>query len=170
LADAVIVGRRRMASHHPIRVIRPHPRRSEDLIGKNGEEPAMEAARRPRQGTGWAGFAAVMIFMVGMFNVIDGIAALANDDYYAVSQLLFGDLTVWGVIWLITGSLQLIAAFLIFSGNGFGAFIGIVTAMLNATAQLVSLGAYPVWSVIILVLDGLIIYALTVYGDAFKTA
>jgi hypothetical protein len=128
----------------------------------------MEAAHRPRPGTGWAGFAAVMIFLVGVFNVIDGIAALANDDYYAVSQLLFGDLTVWGVIWLITGALQIIAALLIFNGSNVGAIMGIVFAMLNATAQILAIGAYPVWSVIILVLDGLIIYALTVYGDALR--
>jgi len=128
----------------------------------------MEAAQRPRQGAGWAGFAAVMIFMAGVFNVIDGIAALANDDYYAVSQLLFGDLTVWGVIWLITGGLQIIAALLIFNGSNFGAVMGIVFAMLNVIAQILAIGAYPVWSVIILVIDGLVIYALTVYGDALR--
>jgi hypothetical protein len=46
--------------------------------------------------------------------------------------------------------------------------MGIVFAMLNAIAQILAIGAYPVWSVIILVIDGLIIYALTVYGDALR--
>ena len=43
-------------------------------------------------------------------------------------------------------------------------------ASLNAVVALLSLGAYPVWSVIILVLDGLVIYALTVYGTGRSTA
>jgi hypothetical protein len=130
----------------------------------------MEASDTGRRGTGWAGFAGVMIFVVGTFNVIWGIAALVSDDYFVADELLFGDLTLWGWIYLILGAIQVIVALLIFAGNEAGAVVGILLAILSAIGALLSIGAYPIWSIIILVVDALIIYALTVYGDALKPA
>jgi hypothetical protein len=59
---------------------------------------------------------------------------------------------------------------LILRGNMLGALLGITLAAVNAVIALMSVGAYPVWSLVILALDGVVIYALTVYGDAFRTA
>src|SRR5690242_12586503 len=116
-----------MGPHHPAGVIRGHPRATQNRsqLRKGAWMEAARPARQQRRGAGWAGFAAVMVFMAGVFNVMDGVAALANDDHFAVSQLLFGDLTLWGVIWLVTGSLQVIAALLIFNGSNVGAVMGI---------------------------------------------
>ena len=55
-------------------------------------------------------------------------------------------------------------------GSELGALLGIMFAGFNAIAALLAIGAYPLWSVTILVIDGLIIYALTVYGDALKSS
>jgi hypothetical protein len=115
-------------------------------------------------GGGWLTFAAVMFLLASMLNLIWGAAALANDDYFAADELLFGDLSMWGVFYLVLSAAQLAAGLLIFAGKESGAFIGIVLATLNAVLALVSIGAYPLWSVTLLVLDGLIIYGLTVYG------
>ena len=122
------------------------------------------------RGQNWAAFAAVMFLVLGSFNLIDGVVALVNDDYFAADELLFGDLSVWGTLFLIVGVVQLLAAFLIFRGSVAGALLGITLATLNAVLVLLSIGAYPIWSIIILVLDGVVIYALTVYGDALKRA
>jgi hypothetical protein len=129
----------------------------------------MEASRA-RKGTGWAGFAGTMILIVGTFNVIWGLVALIEDDYFVADELLFGDLSFWGVVLLIIGGAQVITAMLIFSGSEMGVVLGIMFAGLNAVGALLSIGAYPIWSMIILVLDGLVIYALTVYGDALREA
>jgi len=123
-----------------------------------------------RKGAGWAGFAAVVFLVLGIFNLVDGIAALANDDYFHVDELLFGDLAMWGTIFLVVGAAQLLTALLIFRGSHVGALLGVSLAALNAVVALLSVGAYPIWSLVILALDGVVIYALTAYGDAFRTA
>ena len=128
----------------------------------------MEGSRNGSKGQGWAAFAATMVLVVGVFNVIYGLAAIIDEDYFVADGLLFGNLSLWGWIHLIIGVLQVITATLIYAGNDFGAVLGIMFAGFNAIAALLAIGAYPVWSVIILVVDGLIIYALTVYGDALK--
>jgi hypothetical protein len=119
-------------------------------------------------GQNWAVFVVMLFVILGVFNLIDGIAALANDDYFAADELLFGDLSMWGTIFLVVGAVQLLTAFLVWRGSFAGAMLGITLAGLNAVLALLSIGAYPVWSVIILVLDGVVIYALTVHGDALR--
>ena len=122
------------------------------------------------RGENWAAFAGIVFLVLGIFNIVDGIAALANDDYFHVDELLFGDLSMWGTIYLVLGAVQLLTAVLVFRGNIIGAFLGITLAVLNAVLVLLSVGAYPVWALIILALDGVVIYALTAHGDALRTA
>lgn len=131
----------------------------------------MEASRTQTpvpKGAGWAAFAGVMVLMLGVFNAIWGLVALVDDDYFVAGGLLFWDLDGWGLVLLIIGGLQILAAMLIFVGNALGAFLGVLFAMLNAVGQLLAIEAYPIWSIIVLVLDALVIYALTVYGDALR--
>jgi hypothetical protein len=114
-------------------------------------------------GSGWIGFAGIMLILVGFFNVIDGIAAIGNANYL-VNQLLFANLDAWGWFFLIWGILQIFAGFAIMNGSTWGAIAGIVTAFVNAIAQLSWARTYPVWAISAVVLDVLIIYALVVYG------
>jgi hypothetical protein len=122
-----------------------------------------------RKGTGWAGFAGTMILVVGTFNIIWGLVALTQDTYFAADELLMWSLNSWGAIHIVIGGVQLLVALLIFSGSGAGAVLGIVLAFFSAVGALMSIGAYPIWSIIIIAIDGMVIYALTVYGDAFKS-
>ena len=128
----------------------------------------MEASGSPRPGTGWAAFAATMMLVVGTFNVIWGLVALVDDTYFQNDSLLLWSLNAWGAIHIVIGALQLLTGLLIFSGSGAGAVLGIMFAFLSAIGALLAIGAYPLWSVIILAIDGLVIYALTVYGYAFR--
>jgi hypothetical protein len=129
----------------------------------------MEASQLPtRKGTGWAAFAGMMILVAGTFNLVWGFVALVQDDYFASDQLLMWSLGSWGAIHIVIGCVQLLAALLIFSGSGAGAVLGVVIAFFSAIGALLDIGAYPIWSVIILVVDGLVIYALTVYGDVLE--
>jgi hypothetical protein len=128
----------------------------------------MEGSPDASRGQGWAAFAATMVLIAGVFNFIYGLAAIVDDNYFSAGDLLFGDLSLWGWIHLILGVAQVVTATMIFAGSDFAAVLGITFAGFNAIAALVAIGAYPLWSVIILVIDGLIIYALTVYGDALK--
>ena len=123
-----------------------------------------------RRGENWLAFVTSLFFVLGCFNVIDGLAALLSDDYFHVDELLFGDLTLWGWVDIIVGLAQIGTGVLIWRGNYLGALFGVSLAALNAVTSLLSVGAYPVWSVIILILDGVVIYALTVYGTASEVA
>jgi hypothetical protein len=120
--------------------------------------------RRGTEGAGWLTFAAVLLLLAATFNAVYGISALANDDYFAADELLFGDLSLWGVVYLCFAAVQALAGILIIRRSAAGALIGIALVMLHGLAVLMSIGAYPVWSVILLVIDGLVIYGLTVYG------
>jgi hypothetical protein len=120
--------------------------------------------RRETPGGGWLTFAGVMFLIAGTFNTVYGVAALVNDDYFAVDELLFGDLSTWGVLYRIVAAAQVGAALLVFARSAIGAILGIFIAGLNATLALVSIGAYPIWSITVMVVDGLIIYGLAVYG------
>ena len=118
---------------------------------------------REGRGYGWIAFAAVLLALAGVFNIVDGLAAVAKDNY-VVDDLLFGSLDAWGWFFIIWGVIQVVAAFAIISGQVWAALVGITTAFFNAIAQLAWLKHFPVWSTIIIAIDVLVIYGLTVYG------
>lgn len=109
-------------------------------------------------------FAMVMFFAAATVNTTWGIAALANDDHFAVHELVFGDLSLWGALYLGVAAAQVLAGVLILRRNVPGMILGILMAMLSGVVAMVSLAAYPLWSATVLVIDGLIIHTLTVYG------
>jgi|SRR5581483_3746601 len=127
----------------------------------------MEAGvTRPRPGSGWVMFAAVLFLILGIFNVLDGIVAIAKDDHFVTNLIVVNNLAFWGVVMLVIGGLQLFASMQLFSGRG--QVLGIFLLSLNLFAQLLFLPAYPVWSIIVMVIDVMAIYGLTVYGESFE--
>jgi hypothetical protein len=128
----------------------------------------MEASRTPEApGAGWVAFAATLFLILGIFNLIDGIVAVSKDSHFAADKLFFGDLTLWGVILLVIGFLQLLASFQLYGGRG--RLLGIFLLTLSLVSQLFFLPAYPIWSIIVMVIDGMAIYGLTVYGEHFAS-
>jgi hypothetical protein len=121
----------------------------------------------PVAGVGWLTFAGMMLGLAGIFNVLDGILALADSKVFTEhATYVFSDLRPWGWIVLVLGALQLIASVAIFAGSEFARWFGIIVAGLNAIAQLSFIPAYPVWSIAIFAMDIMIIYALAVYGGS----
>jgi hypothetical protein len=127
-------------------------------------DTAYASPPRADSGRGWSVFAGVMFLVAASANALYGIAALANDDYFAADELLFGDLAAWGVFALIFATLQLATGVMILRRQAFGAVTGIMLAVIHATVALISIGAYPLWTCVVLVVDGLIIYGLSVHG------
>jgi hypothetical protein len=111
--------------------------------------------------SGWWAFAGTMMLIVGGFNLIHGIAALARNDYFNENGLLYTNLTFWGWWILLIGVAQIITAFLIYMRSQAGAVIGIFIAAVSAFFAFFAIGAYPWWALTILVVDGLVIYGLT---------
>jgi hypothetical protein len=114
-------------------------------------------------GTGWLGFAGIMLILVGFFNVIDGIAAIANSNYLA-NQLLFANMDAWGWFFLIWGIIQIVAGVAVLRGERWAVIVGIATSFVNAIAELASSKTFPVWSLALIAGNVLAIYGLVRYG------
>jgi hypothetical protein len=125
-------------------------------------------ARSTAAGAGWAGFAGVLFLVLGCFNIIDGIVAIAEDKNFVDERLFFGNLAFWGVVMLVIGILQLVAANGILKLRRSGAMLGVFLASINLVAHLFFLPAFPIWSILIMVIDVMVIYGLTVYADEYK--
>jgi len=117
------------------------------------------------EGSGWVLFSSIMLGLIGVLNVIYGLAAIDKSSFFvANTKYILSDLKTWGWVLLIIGVVQLFAAVSVWRGGSFGRWFGIAVASLNAIAALMSIPAYPFWSLAIFAIDVLIIYGLTTYG------
>lgn len=117
------------------------------------------------EGSGWVMFAAIMLMIIGVMNIVYGIAAIDDANFFVNdARYVFSDLSTWGWIILIIGITQLCAAFSIIGGTSWGRWVGVATAGGNAIAQLLFLPSYPFLSISLFAVDILIIYGLVAYG------
>ena len=116
---------------------------------------------------GWAGFVAIYLLIAGILNLIWGVAALEDKSYFASGGLLWSSLNTWGWVAIVFGAIQAVGALLIIAGNLAGALIAGFLAFCGILLNFLSIGAYPIWSAILLAIDALIIWAVTVHGDQF---
>ena len=106
-------------------------------------------------------FAVVLLLVAGVLNIIYGIAAIGDSKFFTENATyIISGLHTWGWVMLIIGVLELVAAFSLFSGGEFGRWFGIFIGSLNAMAALLSIPAYPFWSLAIFALSIIIIYKL----------
>ena len=111
--------------------------------------------------TGWWVFAGTLLAIAGVLNVIWGIAAIGEASFFVANQkFILSTLQTWGWVTLIIGVMQLIAGFSLFSGGGFGRWFGMLAAGLSAISALLSIAAYPFWSLCIFALAIIILYEL----------
>jgi hypothetical protein len=129
-------------------------------------ETAKEA-RVSKTHSGWVTFAGVMLFIVGVLNIIYGIAAIGDSKFFVQDQkYILSNLNTWGWITLALGALQLIAAFSLWSGGLYGRAVAILAASLSAVGALLSIPAYPFWSLAIFAIDIIVIHQVAMYGGA----
>jgi hypothetical protein len=108
-----------------------------------------------------------MLLILGVLNIIWGIAAIADSKFFVQDQkYILSNLNAWGWITLLIGVLQLLAGFSLWSGNLYGRIMAIFFASLSALAALLSIPAYPFWSLAIFALDIIVIYQVSLYGGA----
>jgi hypothetical protein len=116
-------------------------------------------------GSGWLVFAAIILAIAGVLNIIYGIAAIGDSRFFVSdTEFILSGLNTWGWVTLILGALQLLACFSVYRGGQFGRWFGIIGAGLSAIVALLSIPAYPFWSLAIFAVDLMIIYGLAVYG------
>lgn len=116
----------------------------------------------PSRVTGWWVFAGVLLFVAGIANIIYGIAAVGDSKFFTENVTLIAtDLNTYGWVILVIGVVQLTAAGSLFVGGGWGRFVGIVAAGLNAIAYLLTIPAAPFWSLCLFLLSVVILYELS---------
>jgi hypothetical protein len=109
--------------------------------------------------------------LLGAFHVFQGLVALFQEEYFLVAEsglLVNVSFTTWGWIHVIGGVVVLVAGLCVFGGQVWARAVGVVVCLVSAVTSLAFLSAYPLWSVIMIGLDVVIIWALTVHGSDIK--
>lgn len=126
----------------------------------------------PSGWVGWIAFAGIMMILDGAFQFIVGLTALFNQAWLVSTAnghtLLVGNYPAWGWTHIILGILVAIVGMSLFSGSTVGRVFGVILVGLSALANLAFLSVYPLWSVVVITVDILIIYALIVHGGELK--
>lgn len=125
----------------------------------------------PSAWVGWIAFAGVIMTMLGTFHIIQGLVALFNDEYFLVGEsglVVNVDFTAWGWVHLIGGIVVLVAGLCVFAGQIWARVVGTLVALGSAVVNVAFLGAYPIWSTIMIALAVVVILALTVHGSDIK--
>lgn len=129
-------------------------------------------AKRPGRSTYSGGavatiaFAGIMMVLVGVLHALQGIVALVNDTFFVYGEeyVFEFDLTTWGWTHLLVGGVVAAAGIALFRGAVWARVVAVVLASISLIASFVWLPYYPVWSLLLMALDVLVIWAVTAHG------
>lgn len=125
--------------------------------------------RNPAAVGGWVMFAGAVMFVVGVFDVIQGLVALFKEEVYIIPSsglVVSTDYTLWGWALLIWGIILVLGALSLFSLSEAGRWFAIVVVAINMIGQFAWFPAYPLWSLIVIILSAAVLWALTVGWSA----
>jgi hypothetical protein len=111
-----------------------------------------------------------MLIIGGSLGLIFGIIAAVNDNWvvFANRGAVSLDLSTWGWVHVIVGAIVLLAGFGVFTGNILARIVGVLVAVVSLIANFLWLPVYPVWAIIIITIDVLVIWALTAHGGEMR--
>jgi hypothetical protein len=124
--------------------------------------------------SGWIGFAGIVIIIVGAMDVLQGFVAIVKDEYVVATSkgIAILDVTAWGWATLIWGALLILVALGLMGGAGWARWLAIIGVAVNAIQQMAFMAnypqAYPLWNLIIVALNIVVLYALTARWVGFK--
>jgi hypothetical protein len=117
------------------------------------------------KGAGLVEFAGILIAIFGIFNIIDGIAAISKSHALTTNaDYIVGNLRVWGWVVLLLGVLQLVAVGALARNRQWARWFAVVVLALNTLAHLMALPTYPIWSVLVIAANVVALYGLCAYG------
>jgi hypothetical protein len=138
------------------------------------QTPSGYRAARGQQTTSWAVgfilFAAIMMIMTGFFQLLAGLVAIFENEFYvATREYLFQlDATTWGWIHVLVGLLVAFAGWSLMSGRTWARAVAITLAVLSAIANFLFIPYYPFWSLLIIALDVFVIWAIVAHGGELR--
>ena len=117
---------------------------------------------------GWIAFAGVMMVILGSFHAVAGLIGVFKEEYYLVGKndlAVTVDYTTWGWVHLILGLIVAVAGVALTRGATWARVVAVLTAFLSSLVNLAFMSAYPFWSVIMIAIDFMVIYAVIAHGD-----
>ncbi len=144
------------------------PQQESRPIGGRSEEYRPE----PTMWVGWIAFAGTMMVLLGAFHAIQGLVALFQDSYFLVGKndlVVQVDYTTWGWVHLIAGLIVAGAGVALFSGSMWARVLAVFCAFGSALLNIAFLSAYPIWSMMMITVDVLVIWAVMVHGREVKS-
>jgi hypothetical protein len=130
--------------------------------------------RRPHEASVWAAwvlFAGVIMVLDGMFSIVAGLVGLLNPGFFLVTRdqmMINVGFTTWGWLHLVVGVVVTAAGLSLGTGRAWARGVGVVAALVQAVSHIAFLAAYPTWSLLIIALDVIVIFALVVHGEALR--
>ena len=122
--------------------------------------------------TGWIIFAAIMMIVAGSLNLLYGIIAAVNDDWVVWTNRadVYLDLSEWGWVHIIMGGIVLLAGIGLFSGSFLARMVAVIVAAISLIGNFFFIPVYPLWALIVIVIDVLVIWAVTAHGGEMREA
>jgi len=117
--------------------------------------------------SGWAAtgvaFAACLLLVIGVFQVIAGLAAIVDDDFFVVARgyAFEVDTSAWGFIHIVIGAVLVLTSLGLFTGAGWAVVLAIIVACLSAIANFFFIPYYPFWAILVIALDIWVVWSLT---------
>jgi hypothetical protein len=133
------------------------------VVTSAGSDYIEVPGRRDAYDSGWLMFAGLMIFFVGMWNVIEGGIAFFRSAFFTGTPV-FGTLAFWAAVWIGLGIVQMAIAYGIIAGNNVARWLGVVIVAVSMIVNMLSIAIYPWWALFVMAVDLLILYGLLVYG------
>ena len=120
--------------------------------------------------SGWVTFTGLLAGIVAVYNILSGIAAISKDDQTErLGEALYGvNITAWGWFWLLIGIVQLVTAYLIYIRHPLGQMLGLLWAFISASLSVFVIFVAPIWALVVLGLDILVIWALVGNTEEFE--
>jgi hypothetical protein len=136
---------------------------------------AYEGSSREQAGpsawvVGFVVLAAIWMTVAGAFHFIQGLAAVIDDDYFVIvnTYAYDRDVSTWGWLHLFGGIILVIGGLSLLSGATWARILAVFLVIASALLNFVSIPYYPLWSIVLLALDGLIIWALLSYDESHE--
>jgi hypothetical protein len=132
------------------------------------------AASQDTAWSGWIVFAAFVLIIVGAMDILQGFVAIFKDEYVVATAkgVALLDVTGWGWATLIWGALLIIVGLGLLAASGWARWLAIIGVAVNAVGQVAFMAnypqAYPLWNLLIVALNVLVLYALTARWTGFK--
>jgi hypothetical protein len=115
-------------------------------------------------------FAGIMMIMVGVFQALQGIIAIFENEFYVATRnyLFQFDATTWGWIHLLVGLLVAFAGWGLLSGRTWARVVALTLAVLSAIANFLFIPYYPFWALLLVTLDIFVIWAIAAHGGELR--